>query len=319
MKIAFHSNQLGERGTEIALYDYAYYNKTILGNDSVIISSKNSRLDSLSRFKKNFKVFLYNDFSEVDAFLQKENVDIFYTIKYGKDDGIVSKICKNAVHCVFFVSEPHGDVYAAISEEVAQKSNLTIPVVPHMINMPDINGDLRKELGIPKTALVFGRYGGADTFNIKFVHKVIKKIVHKRDDIYFLFMNTNLFYQSFFKKTHPQIIHLPSTIDLDRKVKFINTCDAKLHARKEGETFGLAVGEFSVKQKPVLTWSKGKDLQHINILQDKAIIYSNAKDLYNIIVNFDTYRSKHKEWDAYSKNYSPETIIKQFKKVFIDE
>jgi hypothetical protein len=36
MKIAFQSNQLCERGTEIALYDYAYFNKTILNNESVI-------------------------------------------------------------------------------------------------------------------------------------------------------------------------------------------------------------------------------------------------------------------------------------------
>ena len=28
--VAFHSNQLGIRGTEVALYDYALYNETIL-------------------------------------------------------------------------------------------------------------------------------------------------------------------------------------------------------------------------------------------------------------------------------------------------
>jgi len=30
MKVAFHSNQLGEGGTEVALYDYAHFNETIL-------------------------------------------------------------------------------------------------------------------------------------------------------------------------------------------------------------------------------------------------------------------------------------------------
>ena len=44
MKIAFHSNQLGVRGTEIALYDYAFYNREILGNDSIIISDRNNDL-----------------------------------------------------------------------------------------------------------------------------------------------------------------------------------------------------------------------------------------------------------------------------------
>ena len=37
MKIAFHSYQLGDRGTEICLYKYAKYNQEILGNESVIV------------------------------------------------------------------------------------------------------------------------------------------------------------------------------------------------------------------------------------------------------------------------------------------
>lgn len=318
MKIAFHSNQLCERGTEIALYDYAYFNKKILGNESVIISNRNNRLDSLERFKDQFKVYLYNDFSEVDNFLKNEHVDIFYAIKSGIEDGIKSQICKNAIHCVFEVSEPHGEVYAAISEEVAKNSLDKIPVVPHMINLPNVEGDLREELGIPENATVFGRYGGAETFDIKFVYKVIQKIIRKRKDIYFLFMNTNPFYKSLFRKEHPRIIHLPSTTDIERKIKFINTCDAKLHARTAGETFGLAVGEFSIKQKPVVTWSMGKDSAHLDILKEKAIVYDNSKDLYHILNHFEEYRNRFSDWDAYSKNYCPEVIIQQFKKVFID-
>jgi len=40
-KIAFHSNQLSIRGTEVALYQYAKYNEEILGNKSVIFLLKN--------------------------------------------------------------------------------------------------------------------------------------------------------------------------------------------------------------------------------------------------------------------------------------
>jgi hypothetical protein len=36
--IAFLSNKLTLRGTEVALYDYADYNEKILGNKSVIIT-----------------------------------------------------------------------------------------------------------------------------------------------------------------------------------------------------------------------------------------------------------------------------------------
>ena len=36
MKILFHDNTLTERGTSVALYDYAKYNEEILGNESYI-------------------------------------------------------------------------------------------------------------------------------------------------------------------------------------------------------------------------------------------------------------------------------------------
>ena len=37
--VAFHSYQLGERGTEIHMYNLAKYNRDILGNESIIIST----------------------------------------------------------------------------------------------------------------------------------------------------------------------------------------------------------------------------------------------------------------------------------------
>ncbi|VAX37217.1 hypothetical protein MNBD_UNCLBAC01-814 [hydrothermal vent metagenome] len=111
MKIAFHSNQLCERGSEIALYDYVYFNEKLLNNRSVIISNKNNDLSALEKFQQQFQVFLYDDFCEVDRFLKKEGFDIFYTIKMGKNDGIVSTVCKKVVHCVFCADDPHGDMF----------------------------------------------------------------------------------------------------------------------------------------------------------------------------------------------------------------
>jgi len=317
MKIAFHSNQLGERGTEVALYDYAYFNESLLNNKSIIISKKSSNLVSLDKFKKRFKVFLYEDFSEVDGFLEKENANIFYAIKAGHKDGIAPKVCKTVVHCVFDVSEPHGDVYAAISESLAEKSRDYVSVVPHMINLPDTENNFRKTLAIPDDAIVFGRHGGFDTFDIDFVYKVIKKIVKKRKDIYFLFLNTKPFYKNWFSRSHQQIIHLSSTTDLFKKVEFINTCDAMLHARKKGETFGIAVGEFSIKNKPIFTWRDSKDKAHLKILKDKAIIYNDQSHLYRLIQEFDPNWYQTQNWDAYSLEYSPQKVMASFEEVFL--
>jgi hypothetical protein len=138
MKIAFHSNQLGIRGTEIALYDYALGNRDILGNESIIISDANSDLSTLDKFRLQFPVFLYNEFSEVEELILRENVDAVYFIKSGDNDGKVVKGAKNLIHAVFQVNDPHGDVYAYVSEWLANAmSNNQLPNVPHMVNLPD--------------------------------------------------------------------------------------------------------------------------------------------------------------------------------------
>jgi len=75
--------------------------------------------------------------------------------------------------------------------------------------------------------------------------------------------------------------------DINKKVEFINTCDAMIHARQMGETFGNAIAEFSIKNKPIIT-SRGYDNNHLHILKDKAIIYNqnNVEEIYNIFKNF---------------------------------
>jgi hypothetical protein len=64
MNILFHENQLCVRGTSVALYDYAHYNETILGNVSYIAAPSNSDLSALEKFKTRFgdRVILYNNF-----------------------------------------------------------------------------------------------------------------------------------------------------------------------------------------------------------------------------------------------------------------
>ena len=90
---------------------------------------------------------------------------------------------KTCVHCVFGAGQPHGDVYARISETVAAKKNRVVPVVPHVVRNRKILGDnLRSSLGIPREATVFGRYGGRDTFDIGYVKTQIKKVLNSESD-----------------------------------------------------------------------------------------------------------------------------------------
>ena len=72
--VAFHSNQLGIRGVEVALYDYALYNEMLLKNKSFILADKNKDLQALKKFEDRFEVFLYNKFEECFEFAEQKNL-----------------------------------------------------------------------------------------------------------------------------------------------------------------------------------------------------------------------------------------------------
>lgn len=314
MKIAFHSNQLCLRGTEVALYDYAHFNEVLLGNSSIVVTPRTSpyhEREAVERFISRFPVLLYNSAAELETILQKEGVDVLYCIKAGFNDGLVATCCKTVVHCVFKYYEPHGQVYAYISKWLANDaSGGACPFVPHMVHLPDDRLDLRGELGIPPEAVVFGRHGGSDTFDLSFVHLVVREIAAARQDIYFLFLNTLPFCE-----LHPRIIHLPGTADVVRKTRFINSCDAMLHARHSGETFGLSIGEFSIRNKPIVTWTGSHERAHLGILGDKGIYYNSAEQLIERLMLFE--KHPEKSWDCYSSLFAPAAVMEQFNAVFL--
>jgi glycosyltransferase involved in cell wall biosynthesis len=320
MKILFHENQLSYRGTSNAVYNYALFNQEYLNNESIIIHQKNNKNNfapAIEKFKKKFEVHSYTNLNEIDKIVEQTNTDLFYAIKAGKIDGVEAKSCKTVIHSVFKYYEPHGDVYAYVSEWLSNEmTNGVAPFVPHMIAVDKTSLDLRDELNIPKDAIVFGRHGGETTFDLPFVKKLIVEISKKRKDIYFVFMGTNSFVFKSIFSPYKNIIFLPKSQDELYKAKFINTCDAYLHARKQGESFGIAVGEFSICNKPVITWANSDEKSHIDILGDKAILYNDANDLNEIIQNFKVDTSK--DWDAYSAEYSAEKVMDKFKSVFID-
>lgn len=307
MKIAFHSNQLGIRGTEVALYDYALGNRDILGNESIIISDANADLTSLDKFKTQFPVYLYSDFSEVESIIHNENIDAVYWIKAGFNDGKLVNNAKNLVHSVFKHNDVHGDVYAYVSEWLSDEmSNGELPYVPHMVNLPKHNLDYRESFGL-KDKFIIGWYGG-DNFELPFSKQAVIDVAKERDDVVFLFMNCTPF------TSESNIYFIKGTTNLDEKVAFINTCDVMIHSRERGETFGLTVAEFSTFGKPIITYSNSPERNHINILGDNGIYYTNYSDLYKILSEIN---SSVKGYNCYT-DFTPEKVMNKFKEVFLD-
>lgn len=309
-KIAFHSNQLGIRGTEVAMYQYAKYNEEILGNKSVIVSFPNRDHGAIEKFRNRFEVVLM-EWWEYETYLTQNNFDYLYLIKMGTNDGYCIQTIPCLIHAVFRFNDPHGHKYFYVSDWLAKDQGYDPETysLPHICEkLPEAEYNFREKHNIPENARVFGCYGGSTEFNIESTKRAIRKVVEEHDDIYFIFMNIQEF------ADHPQIKFYPGNYDLKEKSAFVNACDAMIHARSGGETFGLAVSEFALSNKPVITYELSGERSHLDILGERAILYKGYEDLLDIFVNFPLY-IKYTDYDLPYKQFSPELIMKKFEKL----
>lgn len=341
MVIVFHSNQIAERGTETAIIDYALANEQILNNISIISfpSYKILNKERYDYIKSRFQTIEYQEKKDLHDFLVANKADLLYIIEDGEayPDTVdllpEKRPYKTFVHAVFSTKRKHGDFYCPISNYLNKAYHTHYPVLPHIVKpFNNTTADLRREFSIPTTATVFGGYGGKDSFDIPFVHAAVIAVAKTNPNCYFLFMNFRDFTITEQTKLR-NIIFLPGNTDNLYKEKFINTCDAMLHARTDGETFGLAVAEFATKNKPIITYKKPLwyvpikllkwimhkrefyQTAHLMNLGKNAITYSNSKELVKILTKFN---KNHISKQKISKNFlqfSEVNVMRIFNKI----
>lgn len=321
MKIAFLSNKLTLRGTEVNLYSYANYSEKILGHESIIITrpisncgwEKDTHELAYKKFNDRFKVFYYNNIQDIDNIIVNEKVDLLFIEKAGSSrDGINTNKCKTLMHCVFDSSDKHGDYFTVISEEVNKCCKTNYPVLPNIVEVFDTKENLRKELNIPEEAIVYGIFGGKECFPIDYIRRAVKNLsVDESNNIYFVSLNIELDFRN------DKYIYIPGTADMEYKRKFMNTCDAFLYGRDNGETFGLCCAEFSICDKPIIARNKPDDnfknrfeTFHIDTLKDNLIVHNDYEELIKILTNWKDY-NKDVSNNNYKK-YTPEYVMKIF-------
>jgi hypothetical protein len=312
-KVAFYCNQLCIRGTTVALYDYALHNETILGNKSYIISDRNKDLTTLEKFKSKFEVFLHDDFKETFDFVKNNDIEYVYYIKSGEFDGKIIPDVKNLIHVVFQRNESHGEKYVYIAQWLADKMcKDSDNFVPHILDLPQPNDiNLRKQINIPDNATVLGRHGGIDQFDFEFTHNAIIESLKHRDDLYYVFMNTQPFHK------HPRIIHIKGTYNLQNKSNFINMCDGMIHSRRHGEIFSLSIGEFLFLDKPVISCTYGHDEGHHFMLKNKGLWYSNYEECLKQLLSFKKDAFTKNYFKELVKEYTPENVMRRFNDKFL--
>ena len=316
MNVAFHSNSMSLRGSENALWDYANLNETTLGNQSVICypaKMEDTENPTFSKWKARFPLVPYRTKVELTSKLKERGVDILYQIKPGPYDGFVVPGVKNCIHSMFLSDEFHGDAFAYVSRWCSRvMTGREESFVPHFVPQLESEVGLREKLGISTKARVFGRHGGWDTFNIPFVREAVVRHARQNPEDHFVFLNTEPIREG---ENLTNIHYLSATVDTVEKAKFLATCDAMLHARWHGETFGLAVGEFAVLGKPVLTFSESRERAHLEMLGNQSLRYRHAGELMKILKDFRPHRTQGTEYEIFG---DPKVVMKLFQKKFLE-
>lgn len=326
--VLFHSYTLTVRGTEVALFDYGDFNERLLGNTSVMVFPREGVESEAAqrKFEGRFETYLYDTPEELAGIAERCGADLCYFIKKGTDDGVLVSGRKNAVHVVFQNLEPHGDVYAYVSEWLSRTAGKgAYPFVPHIVRHPvNTQDNMRAELGIPQSADVYGVIGGVDSFKILSATNAVLDAIGSDPNKVFLFVNTRM--PEWFPWTKKRIRkaleagrlkYLKQITDFEEKERFINTCDAMIHARRRGETFGIALGEFDVRGKPLLVHynPKTRDQGHYDILGDTPNYYRDKAEIANLL----SVPPKTLKHSGRYRRFFPEEVMPIFEQVFLQD
>ncbi len=313
MRVSFEGGRINERGVAVAIFDYAFQARALLGVEPVILHDARIPPDPahLARFSQAFPTFAYETEEEMQRLIEREAIDVAYFLKTRRGDSRLARSCRTAVHEVFKFFNPHGDAYAYISQSLADTMTAgRYPAVPHIVDPPAPRSNLRAELGIPEDAFVVGRHGAPDQFNIPFLPRAIEAALERRKNLWIVLLNTARF------SDHERIVHLPVTPDRQGVADFVASCDVGLNARVAGENFGLAIAEFLAQDKPVLVWAGGRDRNHLALVDDERFIYRTRGDLTRQLSEMEP-RDWGGAWAQRVAPFAPAAVAAVFAKTFL--
>ena len=323
MKVGFHCDSLSLRGVTVATLAYARMWSQSLGQQSVLIKSEGQTPwikdhPNSERRIQDLEVLRYRDPKQLDSLLLDSGIEALYVLTSGRPETRFHNITSPLwIHAVFpsRISDIHGSRYACISNWLTKESfNYKIPYVPHIVDFPDEPSESRllwnKRYGIPHNSIVIGSMGGRHTFDLKPARDGLEKALNSRSDLYFVALNHRKF------TNHRKSLFIPGTDNPREKSSFINACDAMLHGRAQGETFGLACAEFAAAGKPIFAWRHSPERHHLETFCPKVLNFSTATELEEKLLALDP-----RDWSPSDRQQScipfqQDAIAPIFKKVF---
>jgi hypothetical protein len=250
--------------------------------------------DVIRRVADEFDLIPYEDFVQLQSL--SPHLDGAYFIRAGHWDKRYFRDVRSVVHAVLPHYGPHGNFYAYVSQWLAaemrnkwqglhgsvrrmraQLSGCENPKdfahIPHMSDMPTPSSDPRSEYQIPDEAFLVLNYGGSDAFNIGWARQAVGHFLNENRNAYFLAVNTEPFLH------HERAIFAPPVFRAQDKADLLGTANVFLHARCEGETFGVALLEAMQVGTQVLSWAGGAAQNHVHLFDGFSAHYQDADDL----------------------------------------
>ena len=188
------------------------------------------------------------------------------------------------MHCMGWCARRQGTAFAVISEWAESRFHqgpvVRLPVVACPSKSPKDSLALRTWHSVPADAPLLCYFGGPDSFSLQWVvtelfgsTAIVDSWLRDFPTLHLLFMPHNKVVPD-----HPRIHFNPQSQAVREKAAFFHACDAMLHARSNGESFGMAVAEFSACNKPVITQDRdvsnlGYETAHLDMLGSKAWAY----------------------------------------------
>lgn len=341
--VGFSELVLGHRGTMRAVRDYARFLKRVMGLKTHLFvplkpQSYSSNRDlppdppeKFEQIKADFDVVVQYE-AGLNSALETHAVDALIALRGSWNEWsepnpytviTTFPLRKLGVHCVFegntvYPDGIHGCMPAsAVISACVPSPAKPLPIVPHIVLLPEPSADLRSSFGIPDGAFVVGRHGGWETFDIPFVWEAITEALEKRGNLYFLFMNTRI---PEHMMQHTRIKVAPATADKQCVSNFVNACSIMLHARILGETFGLACAEFAYFGKPVLAFSNApKDAcNHFTMLKDDGLaVYKTQEDLVKLLTMIPSAVVSPATRNFVRSSYNPWAVMAAYVKTFL--
>lgn len=198
-----------------------------------------------------------------------------------------------------------------------------IPLISETIKQS--GEDLKTELKIPENDFVFGFHQREDDGIFSPISLEAYKNV-MTDSTWFVIMGGSKLYSRFAEANGlKNFVQLPFSGDESVKDKFLATLDVYAHARKDGETFGLAIAEAMSYGLPILSHA-APAMGHVETIGDAGFVCKTIEE-YSSYMKMLSEQHTNEFHNAYSSlarkakerfdsEYSVKSMIKKFVTIF---